>query len=110
MEYQIIEKGDIVVVSLSGGIDLQTSSDTRKILLEVVGRGQPVMVDLANVGYIDSSGVASLIEALHAARKGGSKLSLMSVSDNAMRVLQLARLDKVFVIHEDLEAAISAGS
>ena len=57
------ERGTWVVV-LAGEIDLEQSPKAREILLESVGRGLPVLVDLSAVEYIDSSGVASLVEAL----------------------------------------------
>jgi anti-sigma B factor antagonist len=56
-------------------------------------------VDLSGVEYIDSSGVASLVEALQQAKARGQSLALASVSASALRVLELARLDKVFTIH-----------
>ena len=74
----------------------------------MVGKGQPIMVDLSEVGYIDSSGVASLVESFQAARKSGQDLVLISVSDGAKRVLELARLDKVFTIRDTLEDGIAA--
>ncbi|MCG8512361.1 MAG: STAS domain-containing protein, partial [Rhodospirillales bacterium] len=58
------------------------------------------------VNYIDSSGVASLVESLQAARKAGLDFGLVSVSDAALRVLQLARLDKVFRIHATIDDAL----
>ena len=57
---------------------------------------------MSGVSYIDSSGVASLVEALQAMRKNGKQLALIAVSEGAMRVFQLARLDKVFTIYETL--------
>ncbi len=98
MEHQLSESGGAIVIAFSGDIDLQTSPDARKALLGLVGKGQPILVDLSGVGYIDSSGVASLVECLQSVKKSGQKLALVSVSDGALRVLQLARLDKVFVI------------
>ena len=67
-----------------------------------------ILVDLAQVTYIDSSGIASLIEGLQAARKQKNDLALVSVSQRARRVLELARLDKVFTIHADLPTALAA--
>ena len=96
------------VVAFEGDVDLQSSPDARKVLLEMVGKGQPIMVDLSEVGYIDSSGVASLVESFQAARKSGQDLVLISVSDGAKRVLELARLDKVFTICDTLEDGIAA--
>ena len=73
----------------------------------VLQRGKPVLVDLSKVEYIDSSGIASLVESLQTARKKGSNLLLVSVSESALRVLKLARLDRVFTICDDLEDGIT---
>ncbi len=107
MEHEIKEDGDAIIVAFSGDVDLESSPDARKILLECVGKHKPVLVDLSKVGYIDSSGVASLVESLQSARKVGSDLLLVAVSDGAHRVLQLARLDKVFTICETIEDGIA---
>ncbi len=98
MEHEIAERDGSVIVAFSGDVDLQSSPDARKILLECVARKMPVLVDLSKVNYIDSSGIASLVESLQTARKGGGNLLLVSVSDAALRVLELARLDRVFTI------------
>ncbi len=103
MEHEIKEDGDAIIVAFSGDVDLESSPDARKILLECVGKHKPVLVDLSKVGYIDSSGVASLVESLQSARKVGSDLLLVAVSEGALRVLQLARLDKVFTICDSIE-------
>ncbi|HER26420.1 MAG TPA: anti-sigma factor antagonist [Rhodospirillales bacterium] len=106
MEHQISEQGNVVIASFEGDVDIHTSPDARKVLLDCVGRKSPVLVDLSQVSYIDSSGIASLVEALQTARKGGSDLALVAVSDAALRVLQLARLDKVFSIYDTVEAGL----
>ena len=103
MNHEIREESGAVIVALEGDVDLQSSPDARKVLLECVGRKKPVLVDLSGVGYIDSSGVASLVESLQTARKSGSNLILVAVSEGARRVLQLARLDKVFTICDSIE-------
>lgn len=108
MNYQTREEQGAAIVSFEGDVDLQSSPEARKILLETVGKGLPIMVDLSQVGYIDSSGVASLVESFQAARKAGQDLVLISVSDGAKRVLQLARLDKVFTICDTLDEGIAA--
>ncbi len=108
MDHNISENGGATVVSFSGDIDLQTSPDARKVLLGVVGNGTSILVDLGNVGYIDSSGVASLVECLQNAKKAGQKMALVSLSDGTMRVLQLARLDRVFTICDTVEDGIAA--
>ena len=106
MKHEVKEAGASVVVAFEGDIDLQTSPAAREALLEAVGMGKPVVVDLAAVSYIDSSGVASLVEALQTAKKGRQDLTLAAVSEGAMRVLKLARLDAVFTIHDRVDDAV----
>jgi len=108
MKHEINEQGGAVVISFIGDVDLQTSPDARKVLLECVTKGKPILVDLSRVGYIDSSGVASLVESFQNAKKAGQNLVLVSVSDGALRVLKLARLDKVFTICDTLEDGLAA--
>lgn len=98
------------VVRLSGNVDLEHSPDIRKTLLEAVAEKVNVFVDLSEVTYIDSSGIACLVEALQTARNHGANLGLVAVSRQAMRVLELARLDMVFSIHDDLASAFQAQS
>jgi len=96
------------VVELSGNVDLEHSPDVRRRLLDAVKTARRLLVDLSEVTYIDSSGIACLVEALQTARSKEGDLALVSVSMQAMRVLELARLDMVFSIHEDLAAARAA--
>lgn len=107
MKHEIREEAAGVVVGFEGDVDLQTSPEARKVLLECVNKGHSVVVDLSKVGYIDSSGVASLVESFQSARKGGRNLVLASVSDGALRVLKLARLDKVFTICDSVEDGLA---
>ena len=98
------------VLRLAGNVDLEHSPDIRKTLLDAVAERVNVLVDLSEVTYIDSSGIACLVEALQTARSRGANLGLISVSRQAMRVLELARLDMVFSIHDDLASALQVKS
>ena len=82
----------------------------RRALLDALKKGRNVLVDLSKVTYIDSSGIASLVEGLQVAKKQKSDLALVAVSQRVRRVLELARLDKVFQIHPDLAAATAANA
>jgi anti-sigma B factor antagonist len=108
MEHELTERDGAIVVGFSGDVDLQSSPDARKVMLECVARKMPVLIDLSKVNYIDSSGIASLVEALQTARKGGGNLLLVCVSDAALRVLELARLDKVFTICGSIEEGLAS--
>jgi len=98
MEHEIRDENGATVVAFRGDVDLQSSPEARKVLLEAVARGTGVLVDLSAVDYIDSSGVASLVESFQKARKQDQGYVLVAVSEGARRVLELARLDKVFTI------------
>ncbi len=104
----ITEQSGRIVVALSGEIDMEEAPKVRRALLDSMKRKRDILVDLSQVTYIDSSGIASLIEGLQAARKQKNDLVLVSVSQRARRVLELARLDKVFTIHVDLATALAA--
>ncbi len=107
MKHEIVEKQGASIVVFSGEIDLETSPSARKTLLKCFENNGNVIVDLSRVTYIDSSGVASLVEALQAAKKNGSRLSLAAVSEPTRRVLELARLDKVFTLHNSVDDALA---
>lgn len=106
----ITENAGCLVVALEGEIDLEQAGTVRRALLDALKKGRNVLVDLSQVTYIDSSGIASLVEGLQVARKAKIDLALVSVSQRVRRVLELARLDKVFPIHADIAAAMAAGS
>lgn len=102
----IKEEQGKIVVALEGEIDLENAGEVRKALLNSLKQKKDLLIDLSAVSYIDSSGIASLVEGLQVARKQKNELSLVSVSTRALRVLELARLDKVFAIHADVASAL----
>lgn len=104
----IKEEQGKIVIALEGDIDLENAGEVRKALLANLKQKKDLLIDLSAVTYIDSSGIASLVEGLQVARKQKNELSLVSVSPRARRVLELARLDKVFTIHADVAAALAA--
>jgi anti-sigma B factor antagonist len=99
MTYSVREEAGYSVVELAEDVDLSCSPQARAAILGCLENDQNVLVDLSQVTYIDSSGVASLVEGYQTARKRELQFGLVSVSQPAMSVLQLARLDKVFPIH-----------
>ena len=97
------DKEKYTVIGLEGEVDLSCSPDARNSILSVLEENKNLLVDLAKVSYIDSSGVASLVEGYQTAKKQLLKFGLVGVSDAAMSVLKLARLDQVFPIFDSLE-------
>ena len=109
MEHEVREEHGLAVAAFSGDIDFNSSPDARRIMLDLVDRKTDLMVDMSSVEYIDSSGVASLIEAFQSAKGTGCRFGLVAVSAPALRVLQLAHLEKVLPIYETMADAASPG-
>lgn len=98
------------ILDVSGNIDMSNSPEVRKALLQEIRskRAPRVVVNLTSVEYIDSSGVASLIEGLKAARELGSRLILFGLNESAREVLKISRLLKLFEIYDNEAQAIAS--
>ena len=103
---EVEEEEDVMIVKPAGEIDLGRSPTLRAKLGEVIGRkSSRVIVDLSQVSYMDSSGVATLVEALQQCRAGNQTLVLCSMQPRVRSIFEIARLDMVFKIVESLEEA-----
>lgn len=108
MKYPVCDHGNFTVISLTGEVDLNFSPQAREQILKCLKQNKNLLVDLSQVEYIDSSGVASLVEGYQLARQQKQQFALVGVSRAVMQVLQLARLDKVFPIFDSMDAATAA--
>jgi anti-sigma B factor antagonist len=99
-----------VILDVSGDIDLANSPAMRKVLLgEIKEKRIPkVFLNLKGVRYIDSSGIASLVEGLKASRDIGSRMILYGLNTTVREVMELSRLQRIFEIYESEEQALSA--
>ena len=109
MKCDIRDEAGIVVMAIVGDVDLESSPELRTALLSSLASAKSVLVDMSGVTYIDSSGVASLVEAFQKARQSQAIFALASVSEAALRVLELARLDQIFAIHANVADGLKAG-
>lgn len=107
MDCTIRTEGPYTIVALAGEVDLYYSPKAREQILQQVSKKVNVLVDLSKVSYIDSSGVASLVEGYQLARSNKTEFGLVGASHAALQVLQLARLDKVFPIYGSVTDAIN---
>ena len=99
----------ITIFDISGDIDLATSPQLRKALLREFREVKMprVVLNLGAVRYIDSSGVASLVEGLKASRDVGSRFILLGLNKTLREVLQLSKLVKIFEIYENEEQCVT---
>lgn len=109
MEIDIKERSPFKVVHLSGDVDMHSSPAVRQAILDGLKGKQPLLVELSAVTYMDSSGVASLVEGFQTARQQGSEFGLAAVARPVLSVLKLARLDKVFPIHASVDERLARG-
>jgi anti-sigma B factor antagonist len=101
--------GDAQVLSPKGEIDMARSPILRKAVGEAMKSRPPkVLLDLSAVPYMDSSGLATLVEALQNARKSQITLLLCGLTPRVRSILEIARLNSVFSLHENRDAALGA--
>ena len=94
------EVGKTLIIDVRGKVDLFSSPKMRSAILEAIGNKgiSQVSINLSQVTYLDSSGVATLVEGLQRARSRHCRFVLFGLQDAAREVLKLARLDKIFEI------------
>ncbi|MGD0442932.1 MAG: STAS domain-containing protein [Edaphobacter sp.] len=108
MEATTRSAGTITIVDLVGQIDLGSSPVLRKTLLDTLKTTNHLAVNLSGVSYIDSSGIASLVEVLKAAQDSKKRLVLFGLGGAVLQVLQLTRLTGVFEIVQTEEQVLHA--
>ena len=90
------------IIAVEGEVDLYSSPELRKAVLKAVPKSDGgLAIDLGGVSYMDSSGVATLVEGLRSAKKHDKSFVLVTPSSAVMKVLELARLDRVFDVRTD---------
>jgi len=99
----------ITIFDISGDIDLATSPQLRKALLREFRelKVPRVVLNLGAVRYMDSSGVASLVEGLKASRDVGSRFILFGLNRTIREVLQLSKLVRIFEIYDNEEQSVA---
>lgn len=103
-----IKDGAVIIVP-EGDVDLSRSPVLRNSLKQALNaKPKRLVVDLGLVDYMDSSGVATLVEALQIARRANSRMVLCGMKDRVRSIFEIARLDTVFTIANSRDAAMSA--
>ena len=107
MQTSISCSGDVTVVTLSGRLDAFASPDVRRQIIEALAQRSPrVVIDLADVTLIDSSGLGALVVAMKRAREAGGDVALASLQPKVRIIFELTRLDCSFAIAPDVPAAL----
>ncbi|XHR28202.1 MAG: STAS domain-containing protein [Chthoniobacteraceae bacterium] len=94
------------VLALEGEIDLHEAPRLREEVRKVLDKHPHTLyVDFSGVTFIDSSGLAVLIEAMQRINADGGQLALFGIHDAVETIFHIARLDQVFRIYPDIQAA-----
>lgn len=94
------DRNENLTLTLSGDIDLEVTPDIKTQLASQLADAGSLTIDAAGVSYLDSSGVSILVIAMQSCKQKQLTLSISRISEEALRVLQLARLDKILPIIE----------
>ena len=97
----------VFVVTPDGDVDMSTSPEVRSAMAPLFERGTArVIVDLSKVPYMDSSGIATLIEGLQLSHKGKLRFTLAGMNPSVEAAFDLAHLKDVFELFPDVARAL----
>lgn len=110
MDLTTREDGRVTILTVSGNLVIgDPESAFKKTVHRLLEQGQVnLLVDLQNVGFLDSSGLGALVRALTNSQKEGGQTKLLHAGPQVRKLLEMTKLDSVFEIHENLETAVSS--
>ncbi len=105
MDIKSFEKEGVAVYQVNGEINISTSPELKKQFEKQ--NAKKIVIDLEKVGYIDSSGLATLVEILKKTKTAGGGLALAGMSDKVKSLFEITKLDKLFQIVRTQDEGIS---
>jgi len=112
MALQMTERdsGGITVLAISGRITLgEASHQLRTKLKDLLAEGKTrVVLDLADVGYIDSAGLGTLVAGYTSARNGGATLKLANLTKKIRDQMHITKLVTIFETYDSVEDAVKS--
>ena len=104
------QANDVTILDVTGQIKFgEGSSVLRDSVKDLLAKGQKkILVNLADVNYIDSSGVGELVSAFTSVRNQGGELKLLNLTKKVHDLLQITKLYTVFDVHDDEKSALAA--
>ena len=107
MDIEQTSQGSTAVLRLDGRLNLVSAPTLRSSIDSVVAHGQThLVVDLSEVGFIDSSGLGALVAGLKLARQAGGDLRIAGAGEQVTTVLRLTNLDRLLRPHATVSEAV----
>jgi len=101
-------KYGITVCHVEGEIDINSSPDIKKAFDKLIaGKTPKIVINLSKVTYVDSSGLATLVEILKNMRSYGGKMRLANMSTKIKSLFEITKLEKLFEIMASEEEALA---
>jgi anti-anti-sigma factor len=97
---EVSDTGTALVVELFGELDAASRDSTEAAVVAALTSGRSVIIDLADVTFVDSSGVATLIAIAQKAEAEGTLLSIRNAPPNVRRIFEIAGLDHEFDVRD----------
>ena len=108
MSVKVENKNGLTVCCIEGEVDINSSPNIKKSFDKLIAAKTPkIIVNLSKVTYVDSSGLATLVEVLKNMRSYGGKLRLTNMSSKVKSLFEITKLEKLFEIIADEAEAIS---
>lgn len=110
MEISIYPQGNVQVIRLNGDLKIGEPVDTlREALDNLLGNGQcRIVIDLAHVRMMDSSGIGAIVRALASAKQRGGSLKLVNPTKMVLQTLKIVGLLNLFEVFEDEAQAVES--
>lgn len=109
MAYAVRNVNGVSILDLEGEIDLYKSPDLRSELSKLIAKqNKAVAINFQKVSYIDSSGLATIIDAFQKMRAYSGKLVVYGMTKPVRSVFEVARLDKFFSIFDEEASALAS--
>jgi len=108
MQIEERQNQDVTIFGVDGDIDINSSPDIRKRFDKTINaKILKIVINLSNVSYIDSSGLATLVEMLKRTRGYGGKMRLSNLAAKVKSLFEITKLEKLFEIFDTEEEAVS---
>lgn len=108
MAVKVDARSGLVVCQVDGEIDINSSPDIKKVFDKLISKKTPKMViNLSKVSYVDSSGLATLVEILKNMRTYGGRMRITNLSSKVRSLFEITKLDRLFEILPEEEEAIT---
>ena len=107
MSFQVSQNGDVTLIEVEGQLIVGNRQELKQQVLEQLEGGDlKFVIDFANTGYIDSSGLGVLVSLSKKIREQGGELRLSSLNEDLRTLFELTKLDTLFRIADDKDQAL----